>query len=314
MRGRELDRLLTKGLFGPSGEGLGMIDADVRSLDVEVRANRTPPDDLVLCLGDGAARVPVGDRVGRTPDGPEGELLRAIGTTPGPALIPDDRARLLKLVVFVPDGYEERVFEAVTDAGAGSIGFYDKAAFLAKGWGRFRPLPGASPFIGEIGQVERVAEWRLETVIPSFAVKPVLEAMKDVHPYEEVAYDLIPLTNPQEVYGWGRRGRVGEAAKAADVAEPIRSWLGLPSTVPPVGWVRTLGVLLVPGNPVGGETEFWDVDIGVGAGPRATGARIWIEVPSDVIVRIRAQWLVDRLKVLLYGHDDVVVHLKGVAL
>ncbi len=95
-----------------------------------------------------------------------------------------------KLAVYVPEEALERVRLALGDAGAGKIGDYSHCSFRARGTGAFRPLEGASPHIGTVGELEEVAEWKLEAVVLEEDVERVLAAMLEAHPYEEVAYDL----------------------------------------------------------------------------------------------------------------------------
>jgi hypothetical protein len=105
--------------------------------------------------------------------------------------------RLFKLVVFVPADAEGRLRAALGEAGAGRIGAYDSCCFVTGGVGYFRPLPGARPVRGEIGRVEAVVECRIETVVREELLPEVLAAMRQVHPYEEIAFDLVPLANHQ---------------------------------------------------------------------------------------------------------------------
>jgi len=98
-----------------------------------------------------------------------------------------------KIVVFVPDADGEAVRMAMGEAGAGRIGNYDYCSFTSRGTGRFRPLAGARPAIGEVGQLEDVTEERIETVYAEARVKDVLAAIRRVHPYEQPAIDIYPL-------------------------------------------------------------------------------------------------------------------------
>jgi hypothetical protein len=98
-----------------------------------------------------------------------------------------------KIVVFVPEADGEAVRMAMGEAGAGRIGNYDYCSFTSGGTGRFRPLEGARPAIGEVGQLEDVAEERIETVCSDERLKAVLAAIHRVHPYEEPAIDLYTL-------------------------------------------------------------------------------------------------------------------------
>ena len=59
--------------------------------------------------------------------------------------------------------------------------------------GRFIPLNGTSPAIGEVGKFEEVQEERIEVTCAIEKTKSVIAADKSIHPYEEVAYDVYPL-------------------------------------------------------------------------------------------------------------------------
>ncbi len=99
----------------------------------------------------------------------------------------------MKIVVFVPESHAEAVRKAMGDAGAGRIGNYIYCSFSSKGLGRFLPQEGARPAVGEIGRLESVPEERIEAVCARDLLKDVIEAIKNVHPYEEVALDIYPL-------------------------------------------------------------------------------------------------------------------------
>ena len=102
---------------------------------------------------------------------------------------------LLKLVVFVPATHLEAVKDAIFAAGAGRVGDYDRCAWQVLGEGQFRALPGAQPFIGAVGTVERVAEYRVETVLAAALLPAVIRALKAAHPYETPAFDVTALLN-----------------------------------------------------------------------------------------------------------------------
>lgn len=100
-----------------------------------------------------------------------------------------------KIVVFVPEGHEDRVRDAMAEAGAGHIGKYSHCTFQVLGQGTFLPLQGANPFLGSVGRLERASEYRLETIVRKRLLSRVIDAMLKVHPYEEVAYDVYRLEN-----------------------------------------------------------------------------------------------------------------------
>lgn len=143
--------------------------------------------------------------------------LRPILTAPRPALD--------KLGVLVPVADADRLRAALAEVGAGRLGDYESASFTVEGVGRFRPLPGATPTIGTVGDLEEVPEERVEVVAPRSRRSEVLRAMLAVHPYEEPAYDVVELADPGlSSTGTGRVGTVEPmslAAFAARVAEVL---------------------------------------------------------------------------------------------
>jgi hypothetical protein len=100
-----------------------------------------------------------------------------------------------KIVVFVPETHTDVVRKAMGDAGAGIIGNYSHCTFSSKGVGRFKPESGANPHIGELGKFEEVVEERIETVCSREKLEEVIKTIKEVHPYDEVAFDVYPLEN-----------------------------------------------------------------------------------------------------------------------
>ncbi|MHB0937665.1 MAG: Nif3-like dinuclear metal center hexameric protein [Armatimonadota bacterium] len=140
-------------------------------------------------------------------------------------LVPSEARPLLKLVVYVPEAQLEAVRDAVCSAGAGHIGQYRDCSFGSPGIGTFRPLEGTSPFIGRQGELERVREIRLETVVPRAQLVQVLGAMLAAHPYEEAAYDLIPLENAWPGAGLGRIGTLEAPMSVAAFLERVRTVL-----------------------------------------------------------------------------------------
>ena len=103
---------------------------------------------------------------------------------------------LVKIVVFVPESHADAVREAIGGAGAGKIGGYTFCSFSSKGVGRFLPGDNTHPTIGEVGKFESVVEERIEVVCEKELLPQVVAAIKEVHPYEEVALDMYPLLSP----------------------------------------------------------------------------------------------------------------------
>lgn len=100
---------------------------------------------------------------------------------------------MYKLIVYVPDDYLEPVKGAMFNAGAGRIGQYEHCCWQVKGLGQFKPMVGSQPFIGEQDALETVEEYKLELVCEVSIIKDVVAALKNAHPYEEPAYQVLEV-------------------------------------------------------------------------------------------------------------------------
>lgn len=114
--------------------------------------------------------------------------------------------KLLKLVVFVPQSHLVSLQDALFTAGAGHIGNYAECSFSTNGEGTFKGNDSSKPFVGEANQRHTEPEARLEVVLPAYKQSKVISAMQATHPYEEVAYDIIPLANAWHNAGAGMVG------------------------------------------------------------------------------------------------------------
>ena len=102
---------------------------------------------------------------------------------------------MLKLVFFVPETHLEVVKQAVFNAGAGRIGNYDRCCWQTPGLGQFRPMAGSNPYLGSTGETEQVEEYRVEMVCEASLIAGVIAALREVHPYEEPAFDVVRLVD-----------------------------------------------------------------------------------------------------------------------
>jgi hypothetical protein len=100
---------------------------------------------------------------------------------------------MVELKFFVPASHLEKVKKAIFEAGAGRIGHYDCCSWQVLGQGQFRPLSGASPYLGELGDVTYVQEYRVELVCDDASLEGVICALKQAHPYEAPAYSATRL-------------------------------------------------------------------------------------------------------------------------
>ena len=101
--------------------------------------------------------------------------------------------QLHALVVYVPASHTDAVLAAIGDAGAGRMGQYSHCSFVTSGTGRFTPLAGADPFLGQVGSPTEVAEDRIECVVKAATLDAVVLALRTAHPYEEPAFMSWPV-------------------------------------------------------------------------------------------------------------------------
>jgi len=105
----------------------------------------------------------------------------------------------VKIVVTVPIKNIDEVRNAICAEGAGVIGNYTHCSMTTKCIGTFKPTNEANPYIGEKNKLEFVEEEKLEVMCDINIVKKVLKKLREVHPYEEPAIDIIPLLNEEEL-------------------------------------------------------------------------------------------------------------------
>jgi dinuclear metal center YbgI/SA1388 family protein len=130
-----------------------------------------------------------------------------------------------KIVVFVPTLVTDRLVDALAAAGAGHIGDYERCAWTTEGVGTFRPGPGTHPAVGQTDVVERVAETRVEMVLPAARRAEVIRAMRSVHPYEQPAFDIfaeVPLPGSDDRGGRHGLGRIGHLPAPISLPDFVR--------------------------------------------------------------------------------------------
>jgi dinuclear metal center YbgI/SA1388 family protein len=135
--------------------------------------------------------------------------------------------REVKIITFVPSDKADTLRNAMGTAGAGGIGRYKLCSFSVEGEGTFLPEEGADPAIGEVGRMERVRERRLEMVCSKRALPLVIETLKQFHPYEEPAFDIVELVpEPIRRAGSGRRIVLDQPATIGELGDRLKSHLG----------------------------------------------------------------------------------------
>jgi hypothetical protein len=182
------------------------------------------------CIAQGLSVIVVHTALDNAPPGKAlGDHLAAqIGLHEVRVLKPSGHEPLFKIVVWTPPETLENVQKALWDSGAGHIGNYEHASFRSRGTGTFRPLPDAAPYSGKVGELSEADEWRLEVVVAGRDRERAVRAMLEVHPYEEVAYDVYPLHNSAEPFSAARQGELPENEAWQQFARNMRNSLGAP--------------------------------------------------------------------------------------
>ena len=126
-----------------------------------------------------------------------------------------------KLVVFLPATDAERVVTAMSRAGAGVIGDYRDCSFRSAGTGTFTGGENSQPGVGKAGQLEHVAELRVEMVCPTHRLVTVIDALRQSHPYEEPAFDVYPRTEVPK-HGIGRVGALKQPVTLKALAQRLK--------------------------------------------------------------------------------------------
>ena len=123
---------------------------------------------------------------------------------------------LKKLFTFCPSEKADEVRNALFTAGAGHIGNYPECSYNTEGFGTFKAVEGADPYVGEIGEQHREPEIKIEVIFPAYQERKIVQALCQAHPYEEVAYDIIALENENNNVG---SGMIGEYENSMDPQE-----------------------------------------------------------------------------------------------
>ncbi len=141
------------------------------------------------------------------------------------AVLSPQKNLLKKLVTYCPEDKAEEIRSALFSAGAGHIGNYDECSFNTTGTGTFRAGAGSNPFVGEQGKQHQEKEVRIETIYPQHIESKLISALIKAHPYEEVAYDLVPLSNIHTRIGAGIIGELPAQTDEMSFLKTIKTLL-----------------------------------------------------------------------------------------
>ncbi|MDX6279892.1 MAG: hypothetical protein QOH03_963 [Kribbellaceae bacterium] len=228
-----------------------------------------------------------------------------------------------KLVVYVPMGETQAMIDALAAAGAGRVGDYDRAAWSSTGEETFRPLDGANPTIGKVGEIERVASDRVEMALPRHRRRAVVEAMRAAHSFEEPAFDLYEMAALPSTRGGGRVGVLAEPLPLKRFAELVAERLpttqhGVRVSGDPDRLIEKVAVVGGAGDSEFDRVRAAGVDAYVTADLRhhpATEARAYDEGPALVDVAHWASewpWLKDAERLVQAAFQDLVTEVSTI--
>ena len=173
---------------------------------------------VIKALANGIAIYSAHTNIDNAPGGVNYRIAEKLGLQNVRILVPKEDA-LLKLAVYVPVSATDAVRNALFEAGCGNIGNYDSCSYNVEGFGTFKANEGCNPFCGEVGELHREEEVRIETVLPAYLKNNVVAALLKAHPYEEPAYDIYPLKNSWSSVGGGV---IGELPAECDELELLQ--------------------------------------------------------------------------------------------
>lgn len=159
------------------------------------------------------------------------KLAELVGIKPGRPIVPKDPKIIDKWGVHVPAEFAAQVKAAVFEAGAGSIGDYQECSFEWEGQGQFTPVEGADPHTGTVGENYSDSELRVEFVAASSKRAEIIGKLREAHPYEEPAFDVVemaPTADMDTAFGLGRIGELEEAMTLREFTQQVAN--ALPET------------------------------------------------------------------------------------
>lgn len=191
---------------------------------------------------------------------------------------------MVKFVTFTPPGFTDRIRAAASAAGAGIIGDYTRCSFSVRGVGTFLPSDTAHPWTGTTGALSHSEEDRIEMIVPSPLVADVTAAVRNAHPHEEMAFDLIPLSNPGSPYGYGVIGDLPESMGGDAFITHVAKSLKTPSVTVSGEIDRTIRRVAVMGGSGG---KFIGQAVSAGADAFITGDlghHDFLDAPDSILL------------------------------
>lgn len=192
-----------------------------------INGNNAVERSLIKAIKHDIAIYAIHTNLDNVMEGVNGKMASLLGLRNCQVLLPKENS-LKKLVTYVPVAQLEQVQAALFEAGAGNIGNYSECSFSSSGNGTFKAEKGANPFVGTVGARHTEPETRLEVLLPSTRESQVVKALRAAHPYEEVAFDIFPLSNTHPGIGAGLIGELETPLPETEFLQLLRRAFQLP--------------------------------------------------------------------------------------
>lgn len=132
-------------------------------------------------------------------------ICKKIGLINTKILIPKSQT-LKKLITYVPLNSVESIKNNLFEIGAGKIGNYEDCSFSVSGLGTYKANTNSNPTIGNVGERHSEPEQMISITFESHLEKNIVKTLLETHPYEEVAYEILNITNTNAYCGMGMIG------------------------------------------------------------------------------------------------------------
>lgn len=226
-------------------------------------------------------------------------LADALGLVSQRPLVERELTPLANLVTFVPHEHLPTLVDALSAAGAGLVGDYERCHWATTGEGSFRPMTGADPYLGDVGEVAMITEARLEMVLPRAQSAAVVSAPRATHPYEEPAFHLVDVQTGPSDLGLGRVGRLPAPITLAKFTELLvgtipRTVGGVRGGGDPTKEISTVAILPGAGDSLLDQARKLDVDVYVTSDLRHHPASEFLDWGGPALVDIAhwaAEWM-----------------------
>ncbi|MBS1759203.1 MAG: Nif3-like dinuclear metal center hexameric protein [Bacteroidetes bacterium] len=159
-------------------------------------------------------------------NGVNGKMAALLGLENLKVISPKENI-LKKIYTYIPTDKAEQVRNAIFAAGGGQIGNYNECSFNTLGTGTFKAGEFCNPYIGETGKLHHENEIKTEIIFPAYLENKIIAALKESHPYEEVAYDIVSLTNKYDNIGSGIIGTLSKEMDELSFLNQLKSVFNL---------------------------------------------------------------------------------------